>query len=270
MAIYEESLTEVSTPFSSFETEFTGEVVEAWWSRYNEGQKLLPIFLALITISFFIIVRPKVASNDLSQTNGNSTSLGEATDLNTSTENLETKIEQVSDVTSNPGESGSILSPVFTKEVRYWEPQIMRWSAEYGVDPNIVATIMQIESCGNPDAESYAGAKGLFQVMPFHFAVGESMLDPDTNAMRGLNFFNRQMQYTNGNILLSLAGYNGGYAASGGNYASWPSETQRYYYWAKGLYEEADSGLGESPTLAEWLSAGGAAGCQIAATRLGL
>jgi soluble lytic murein transglycosylase-like protein len=140
----------------------------------------------------------------------------------------------------------------------------------YGVDPNIVATIMQIESCGNPDAESHAGAKGLFQVMPFHFSDGEAMFDPDTNAMRGLAFFNEQLRYTNNDIFLSFAGYNGGYAASGGNYANWPNETQRYYYWAKGIYEEASSGVEESPTLSEWLAAGGAAGCHRAATRLGL
>ena len=37
------------------------------------------------------------------------------------------------------------------------------------LDPDIIATIIQIESCGNPAARSTAGAQGLFQVMPFHF-----------------------------------------------------------------------------------------------------
>jgi soluble lytic murein transglycosylase-like protein len=167
-------------------------------------------------------------------------------------------------------EAVGTLSLLFTPEVRYWEPQILRWAAEYEVDPNIVATIMQIESCGNPGAASYAGAQGLFQVMPFHFQPGEDMLDPDTNAMRGLAFFREQMRYTGGDVFLSFAGYNGGYAASGGVYGNWAAETQRYYYWAKGIYLDASSGANQSATLSEWLAAGGGGGCQAAATALGI
>lgn len=167
-----------------------------------------------------------------------------------------------------PGTGG--ISPIFTKEVQHWAPQIVAWAAAYGLDPNIVATIMQIESCGDPQAVSSAGARGLFQVMPFHFTGGEDMHDPDTNAKRGLNFFNEQLRYTGGDVLLSFAGYNGGYAASGSSYDRWASETQRYYTWAKGIYEDAQAGAASSPTLEQWLAAGGGAGCQRAASRLGL
>jgi hypothetical protein len=48
------------------------------------------------------------------------------------------------------------LSPVFTPEVQYWADDIMRWSNAYGVDANLVATVMQIESCGDPQAVSLA------------------------------------------------------------------------------------------------------------------
>jgi len=162
------------------------------------------------------------------------------------------------------------IADFFTQEVQYWEPQIINWSEEYNVDPNAVATIMQIESCGDPQAVSVAGARGLFQVMPFHFSGGEDMLDPETNARRGLDFFNEQLRYTDGDIFLSFAGYNGGYAASGGNYENWANETQRYYQWAKGIYEDANSGVSRSETLETWLDAGGRPGCQRAAGRLGI
>lgn len=162
------------------------------------------------------------------------------------------------------------LSSMFTPEVHFWREDILRWSAEYAVDPNIVATIMQIESCGNPAAVSVAGARGLFQVMPFHFVGSEDMLDPNTNAMRGLLFFREQMRFTGGDILLSFAGYNGGYAASGGAYESWPAETKRYHYWAQGIYEDARAGLDSSTRLDEWLAAGGAGGCRLASEALGL
>lgn len=270
MVLYEDSLAEVGTPFTSPYSGLQAEDVDQGWTPSGQWQEILPLFLALLVIATFIVVRPQVDAGETSKYTGVSADPEIDIESKNATGNLATNEEQAPEFTVDSGSATSTLSPVFTPEVRYWEPQIMHWSATYGVDPNIVATIMQIESCGNPDAESHAGAKGLFQVMPFHFSDGESMLDPDTNAMRGLAFFNEQLRYTNGDILLSFAGYNGGYAASGGNFGNWPNETQRYYYWAKGIYEEASSGHGESPTLSEWLAAGGAAGCQRAAARLGL
>jgi soluble lytic murein transglycosylase-like protein len=162
------------------------------------------------------------------------------------------------------------ISPVFSKEVRHWEAQIIAWSAQFGLDPDITATIMQIESCGDPNAVSSAGAQGLFQVMPFHFAAGEVMQDPDTNAFRGLKFYDTMLKHTGGNIFLSFAGYNGGYRASDNPYSTWPRETQRYYYWSQGIYEEAKAGKTSSDRLAEWMAAGGAGLCRQAANRLGI
>jgi len=170
----------------------------------------------------------------------------------------------------NPSSAALGIAGFFTPEVMYWESDILRWAAEYDLDPNIIATVMQIESCGNPRAVSVAGARGLFQVMPFHFSATEDMLDPDTNARRGMNFYNEQLRYTGGDKLLSFAGYNGGYAASGGDYAGWPEETKRYFKWAKGIYEDAAAGAAESATLNEWLAAGGGPGCDIAASSLGI
>jgi soluble lytic murein transglycosylase-like protein len=56
------------------------------------------------------------------------------------------------------------LSPVFRPEVQYWSGAIQTWATSTGLDPNLVATVMQIESCGDPLARSRAGAMGLFQV----------------------------------------------------------------------------------------------------------
>lgn len=162
------------------------------------------------------------------------------------------------------------ISPIFSKEVRHWEAQIIAWSAQFGLDPDITATIMQIESCGDPNAVSSAGAQGLFQVMPFHFAAGETMQDPDTNAFRGLTFYDTMLKHTGGDIFLSFAGYNGGYRAANNPHSTWARETQRYYYWAQGIYEEAKAGKTSSDRLAEWMAAGGAGLCRQAANRLGI
>lgn len=163
-----------------------------------------------------------------------------------------------------------VVSPVFSPQVQHWAPQIVAWATLYGLDPDIVATIMQIESCGDPQAVSHAGAQGLFQVMPFHFNNGEVMLDPDTNASRGLAYYAERLQQTNGDIFQAFAGYNGGHVAAAGSWNTWANETQRYYTWSKGIYEDAKSGAAESTTLQQWMQAGGASLCRQASERLNL
>jgi soluble lytic murein transglycosylase-like protein len=162
------------------------------------------------------------------------------------------------------------ISPVFSPEVQQWRPAIERWAAEYQLDPDIVATIMQIESCGDPGALSHAGATGLFQVMPYHFETGENAWDPEVNANRGLKFYALQLVQTGGDVYRAFAGYNGGFAASGSSWDNWASETQRYYVWSKGIFDEAKAGLSTSPTLQRWLEAGGHSLCRQAASRLGI
>jgi len=160
------------------------------------------------------------------------------------------------------------LAPLFTPEVSFWSASILRWAVASNLDPNLVAVIMQIESCGNPDAKSSAGAMGLFQVMPFHFFIIDNPYDPDTNAARGLAYLRRSLDAANGQVGLALAGYNAGISVitSGAR----PAETVRYIYWGEGIYSDAAQGLGESPRLKEWLNAGGAGLCRQAGIRLGL
>lgn len=162
------------------------------------------------------------------------------------------------------------LSPIFTSSVRYWEDELVAWADEYNLDPNALATVMQIESCGDPNAGSWAGATGLFQVMPFHFAEGENMFDPDTNATRGMIYFAQGLEYSGGHVGLALAGYNGGHGLISRPYESWPSETQRYYRWGTGIYREASAGWDSSPTLQSWLDAGGQGLCNKAESALGI
>lgn len=166
--------------------------------------------------------------------------------------------------------ASSRLSPIFTKEVQHWRPQILQWAAAYDLDPNIVATLMQIESCGNPDAVSSAGAVGLFQVLPLHFAPGENMTDPATNAQRGLDYFVEGLAYHHGDLFLTFAGYNAGHGSVLTTPANWPQETQQYFYFSQGIYEDARTGALQSPTLAEWLQLRGNSLCYQAAERLGL
>jgi len=164
----------------------------------------------------------------------------------------------------------SVIAPLFTSEIDHWSSDIGRWSSEHDLDPNLVATVMQIESCGHPTVSSYAGAQGLFQVMPFHFASDEDQLDPNTNAMRGMNFLEECIGYADGDPGLAMACYNGGPSVTMKPFAEWPEQTQRYYRWGTGIYQEAQHNAGRSTTLQEWLDAGGSHLCDSAASVLGI
>lgn len=166
--------------------------------------------------------------------------------------------------------STSGLSPIFTQEVQYWGDDLVRWANAASLDPNLAAVVMQIESCGDPQAVSRSGAMGLFQVMPFHFHRGENSYNPDTNALRGLNYLSRSLETGGGNARLALAGYNGGIGVIARGEWTWPAETKRYVSYGAPIYEDARSGATLSLMLDEWYQKYGAGLCHQANRRLGI
>jgi soluble lytic murein transglycosylase-like protein len=164
----------------------------------------------------------------------------------------------------------NVISPVFTKEIQHWANDIVRWAGEASLDPNLVAVIMQIESCGDPKAISRSGAIGLFQVMPFHFHITDNPFNPDTNALRGLNYLSRSLETAGGNPRLALAGYNGGIGVISRGEWAWPSETQRYVRFGAPMYEDARSGATTSTAVEEWYGNYGRSLCRQASNRLGI
>jgi len=160
------------------------------------------------------------------------------------------------------------VSPVFTPEVQSWTGRIQVWAGAAGLDPNLVATVMQIESCGDPLALSRTGAMGLFQVMPYHFTASDDPYAPDTNALRGLDYLKRSLEMASGDPRLALAGYNGGIGVIGWSESAWPVQTQRYAYWGSGIYADASSEADVSQRLQEWLATNGISLCSQAHDRL--
>ena len=161
------------------------------------------------------------------------------------------------------------IAPFFTPSVQYWEDEILQWAKEWNLDPNLVASVMQIESCGDPRALSHAGAMGLFQVMPYHFSTNEAPYNPGTNAKRGMAYLSKALN-TYQDVRLAFAGYNGGIGTAAKPEILWPQETIRYSYWGIGIYQDASSQKQNSPRLEEWLSVGGASLCRQAENRLGI
>ena len=159
------------------------------------------------------------------------------------------------------------ISPLFTPEIHFWGDKIMLWASQTGLDPNLIATVMQIESCGDSRATSGAGAMGLFQVMPYHFESGENAYIPDINALRGLAYLKKSLDTANGNARLAFAGYNGGISVISKAESTWANETQRYAYWGSGIYADALQGASQSERLNEWLNHGGVSLCAQASAR---
>ena len=155
------------------------------------------------------------------------------------------------------------LASFYAPEVLAWRSEILEWAKTYDVNPNVIAIVIQIESCGDPAAMSWAGALGLMQVMPFHFDNGENMLNPDTNVRNGMTvFYECLTQFADWDLGLALACYNGGPRVTQIDYDMWADETQHYYRWATGLWGDVQRWNDSSETLDEWLNAGGERLCR--------
>ena len=169
-----------------------------------------------------------------------------------------------------PVTTSTSISPIFRVEIHHWADSISKWAAASQLDPNLVATIMQIESCGDPRARSSAGAMGLFQVMPFHFYAVDDPYNPDTNAARGLAYLAKSLATGGGNARLAMAGYNGGIGLISRGEWTWPAQTNRYVRYGAPIYEDARNGLTSSAALNEWYEKYGVSLCRQASQRLGL
>ncbi len=115
----------------------------------------------------------------------------------------------------------------------------------YGFDPSWIASIIQAESGGNPNALSSAGAVGLMQVIPSPIIPGrptaQQLLDPATNIQWGVSIFNEGWQAF-GDIALALAAYNCGIGCVQAclNYIPcMPAQTQAYIPIVEGYFPQA-------------------------------
>jgi murein DD-endopeptidase MepM/ murein hydrolase activator NlpD len=93
---------------------------------------------------------------------------------------------------SGPLPTHSGPAPAGTRDtVLRWLPQVTEVARKYDVPPELVLAVMQNESGGDPKAQSpynpgQGYARGLMQVMPFHFTAGEDPFDVATNLDKGV------------------------------------------------------------------------------------
>jgi len=115
--------------------------------------------------------------------------------------------------------------------VRRWWPMIREEAQRAGVEPELLAALVQAESQGDPHAVSWVGAKGLTQLMPETAReVGvTNPSDPRQSLRGGATYLKQQLDRFGGDTRLALAAYNAG-AGNVEYYGGVPpfQETQAY------------------------------------------
>jgi soluble lytic murein transglycosylase-like protein len=124
--------------------------------------------------------------------------------------------------------SGIALHPTDKELVN---EKVLQYSEKYGVDPELVKIVIDVESGYKRFAISRTGAMGLMQLMPITFGDmgGQDPYDIDTNLDAGIKYLSIQLKRFK-NTELALSAYNAGpyNVSSRGNRVPGFGETQRY------------------------------------------
>ncbi|MEO1366932.1 MAG: lytic transglycosylase domain-containing protein [Acidobacteriota bacterium] len=92
-----------------------------------------------------------------------------------------------------------------------YSEMIRRTAERHGLDPLLVAAVVETESHFNPQAVSHRGAVGLMQVLPSTAALEpEALVEPSLNLEQGTRYLRYLIDRYQGDLELALAAYNAG------------------------------------------------------------
>lgn len=109
----------------------------------------------------------------------------------------------------------------------FWRPAVRQWSKwivahgeTYGVDPELMASVIEHESHGDPTVKSRMGAVGPMQIMPFEAGFvnrpSEAVLSiPSINISWGAALLADILRQTRGDAFMAAEAYAGGWGMVG-------------------------------------------------------
>ena len=123
-------------------------------------------------------------------------------------------------------------------------------SSKHGVDPSIIAGLLETESAWNPNAVSSAGAKGLAQIMdPTAAEFGASPFDPASAIDFAAKYIKYLTDYFNGDLRLAIFAYNGGMGNIERYGGPIPGSTENQEYYGKVIRSAGKYGYGKKALI---------------------
>ncbi len=122
-------------------------------------------------------------------------------------------------VAIEPEEIFASPSPAPDAEKMPYGELIHSAAQRYGLDKNLIVSVISVESNFNPKAVSRRNARGLMQLLPetaMHLGV-QNIFDPKQNIEAGTRYLRDLLLRYHNNLVLALAAYNAG-----------PQSVQRY------------------------------------------
>jgi hypothetical protein len=122
-----------------------------------------------------------------------------------------------------------------------WGAAIHDLGRQFGLNPQLIAAVVEAESAFDADALSHKGAQGLMQIMPAtadRFGVPRwSIFEPEVNLEVGVRYLAVLRERYDGDLALMLAAYNAG-EATVERYGGVPPyrETQGYLRRIQSIY----------------------------------
>ncbi len=111
-----------------------------------------------------------------------------------------------------PGKDWDARVHTDTPERKLIASWVRTLAPDYGLDPNLILAIIETESNFNPRARSPKNAQGLMQLLPStaaRFGVRDTA-DPVQNLHGGMAYVRWLLSFFQGDLRLTLAGYNAG------------------------------------------------------------